>query len=347
MRKAIASSAFSSLRDNSILGILLTMKEEKRFNKRSFADILWDFWCVGSIVGIWPRFVEPNLIKTSRLKIKIPNLPQELKNFTILQFSDLHFHPKIGKLFLDRLIRKVKRLKPDLIVFTGDFLCYSILYDHDKLLQFLQRFEAPYGCYAILGNHDYQKSVCVNPRGDYDILNKKSSLVGSGFKRLFSGVKLSKVITPEAKTVEHHDTLIPLLQKTPFELLNNQTKVIPINGSALNICGLGEYMLGRCEPETAYKNYSPEFPGIILAHNPDSISKLHSYPGEIILCGHTHGGQINLPFLWKKLMFMENHQYKRGLMKSDNKWIYINRGINGTMPFRWFSPPELLHLTLE
>ena len=123
---------------------------------------------------------------------------------------------------------------------------------------------------------------------------------------------------------------------------------MPIKGAFLNVCGLGEYILGRSLPEIAFRDYDSRYPGIILAHNPDATPHLKNYPGQVILCGHTHGSQINLPWFAKKFTLLENPQYNRGLFKiSDNKWMYVNRGIGSLLPFRWFASPELTLLTLQ
>ncbi|MFQ5729018.1 MAG: UDP-2,3-diacylglucosamine diphosphatase LpxG [Waddliaceae bacterium] len=323
------------------------MKKNNLNSSFHFFDCLWDLWCIVSVIGIWPRFIEPNLISTTKLSLPIPNLPSELKNFRILQFSDLHLHQGVPDFFLKKLIKKVRKLNPDLIVFTGDFLCFSTSPDEARLKNLLHSFNAPYGCYAILGNHDYQQSVSIDEQGNYDIVKKDSSLIGKGFKRLFTPINLSKYTTPEARVLESHHELIRLLEETPFQLLDNKTKTIPVKGTALNLCGVGEHMLSRCRPEEAFQGYDKNYPGIILAHNPDCITSLHSYPGDVILCGHTHGGQVNLPWLWKKLIALENREFKRGLLRDGEKWIYVNRGIGSIIPFRWFSVPELLFLTLE
>ena len=313
----------------------------------SISQKLWDLWCIFSLIGIWPRYIEPSIIKTTTLKLSLSNLPDELKNFKILQFSDLHFHPNLSPSFTLKLLRKVSDLKPDLIVFTGDILCYSILKDKERLKNLLNSFYAPYGCYAVLGNHDYQEGVSINSQGDYDVIKRPSSSIAKGFKRLFSPLKISKKVTERARSIGLHKELVELFKQTPFELLHNQTKVMKIKNTSLNVCGVGEHMLDRCLPEIAYKNYQTRFPGIVLAHNPDCLPKLTNYPGDIVLCGHTHGGQVNIPWMWKSFTLLEDIRLKRGLYKINDKWVYVNRGLGGTMPFRWFSLPELLFLILD
>lgn len=314
---------------------------------RSNSSLLWDLWCVLSIVGIWPRFIEPYLISVSPIQLKIPNLPEGLKNFKILQFSDLHIHPGIPDFFLKKILKKCRELKPDMIVFSGDFLCYGRLTDRERLKNFIKSFDAPYGCYAILGNHDYSEAVSIDDEGNYDLIENNVPPLSKGFKRLFSTTRLSKQVTSRASQVPLHRELIEILKDSPFELLHNSTKTVQVKDTGLNVSGLGEYMLGRSLPKETFRSYDHRFPGIILAHNPDSIPRLLDYPGDVILCGHTHGGQVNLPWMWKKFTLLENMQFKKGLLKVRDKWIYVNRGISSIMPFRWFAKPEILFLTLE
>jgi uncharacterized protein len=317
--------------------------EKKKF---SLTDLLWDLWCIISVVGIWPRFIEPNLLQVTKLHIQIPNLPKDLEGLKILQFSDIHLNQQTHLFFLNKLIRKINKLKPDIIVFVGDFLCYSELKDQERLQSFLCSLSAPHGCFAVLGNHDYSQCVSINKDGEYDVIEKGSSQITQGFSRLFSNTKLAKAFTNRIKNVPLNEQLLSLIKKTPFELLHNSTKIIPFKGSHINLCGLGEYTLGRSLPQQAFQSYNPQFPGIVLAHNPDSIPGLQKYPGDLILCGHTHGGQVNLPWMWKKFTLLENMQYKHGLLKENDKWIYISRGVGSVMPFRWFAMPEIVFITL-
>lgn len=312
----------------------------------SILSKFWDLACCLSIIGIWPRFIEPNMLNVSKLRIKIPNLPPQLERFTLLQFSDLHLHA--ASRFTDKITRKIQELRPDAILFTGDFLCFGELADQQGLQRFLNSLSAPFGCYAILGNHDYAQAVSFNEEGDYDTLSQKPSALLKGLKRLFTTLTPTGRITRRARAVGLNQELIALLKSTPFELLHNESKTIPVKGSALNICGLGEYMLGRCDPAKAFQGYNPAYPGVILAHNPDSIPLLSDYPGDLILSGHTHGGQINLPGIWKKYTVMENLAYARaGLYPLHEKWLYVSRGVGGVLPFRWRSIPEIVHITLE
>lgn len=317
--------------------------------KKKLFPWIWDLWCVVSIVGIWPRFIEPRLIDLHRLTLPINNLPPSLQGLKIIHFSDLHLNRTVSQRFLAKLANKINRTDPDLILFTGDLLCYSHLKEPEELRQFLCSLKARYGCFASLGNHDYAECVSINGQGDYDILTRedKAHPLGRAFSRLLSSQKLTGKVTPAAAAVPLHQPLVELLAQTPFKLLHNESVLVAIDGSFINICGLGEYMAGRFLPEAAYQNYRKEYPGIILSHNPDTAPLLAGYPGDLILSGHTHGGQVNLPFMWKKFTLLENQAFKKGLLKVNGKWLYVSRGVGGVLNFRWFAMPEVLLLTLR
>lgn len=313
----------------------------------SFANFCWDAWCCLSIVGIWPRFIEHRLLSSTKLSLNIPSLPKELSGLRIAQFSDLHLHAKVSDHFLKKIRDHIKTFKPDLILFTGDFLCFSQLKELSRLKSFLQSLEAPYGCYCVLGNHDYQEFVSVNEKGEYDVLTASTGSIGRVLKRLWTSTKLAHYTTEKALAVQNNQTLEELLKNTPFKLLKNESIRLPIKNSFINIIGLEEYCMGRCNPTVAFQHVNKNECGIILTHNPDSIPSLIDYPGDLILAGHTHGGQVNLPWLWKKFTLMENPELKRGLFHLKNKWVYVNRGVGSVMQFRWFAMPEILFLTLE
>jgi predicted MPP superfamily phosphohydrolase len=294
----------------------------------SISQFLFDIWCVVSIIGIWPRFIEPNLLSTTRLNLHTKNLD----SFKIVQFSDLHFNEKTSDLFLDRLSARILKESPDMILFTGDFICHSKMECADKLKNFLNRFSAPYGCFAVLGNHDYDRFVSINDKGEYDIIEKSSSTFGRGLKRLFSNITLKKRATAAAKEAKLHEELIALLKETPFKLLHNNYDSIQKGKAKINLVGLGEYCLGQCHPEKAFQSLDLSNFTLVLSHNPDSFSVLKDYPGHLILSGHTHGGQVNLPWFRKKFALAEDDRLIRGLVtEKDKKPTLVMRRMVGVI----------------
>jgi predicted MPP superfamily phosphohydrolase len=312
-----------------------------------WGDKLWDAWCIASVIGVWPRFIEPRMLTVTRLELRIPALPPGLKGLKLLHLSDIHFHSGMSAAFLQRVSTKILSLQPDIIVCTGDFLCYGHLEEQARLLEFLKSLHAPLGCFAVLGNHDYASRIGLNARGDYDIAKAdERALIAQGFYRLFSNPHISGKATDEVTSMPPHADLVALLHASPFVLLHNDCRQVIVGSGGLNICGLGEYSCGKTLTQAAFEGYEKRYPGILLLHNPDGVPLLREVPGDIILCGHTHGGQVNLPWIWRKCALMEHPQFKQGLVPFFNKWVYINRGLGSIFPFRWFAPPELLLLTL-
>ena len=132
------------------------------------SSLLWNAFCTASILGIWPRFIEPRLLEISQISLKIPQLPPSLAGTKIVQLSDLHINPSISDSYLKKVTKSINAQKPDIIALTGDLICYAKLNDEaPRLERFLKELHAPHGCFVVLGNHDYAKYVTVGQNGDY------------------------------------------------------------------------------------------------------------------------------------------------------------------------------------
>ncbi|MDR3624346.1 MAG: UDP-2,3-diacylglucosamine diphosphatase LpxG [Chlamydiales bacterium] len=321
------------------------MKYSSTYNK--IAATLWDLWCIFSVIGIWPRFIEPFLLKTTTLILKIQSLPEPLSGLKIAHFTDLHFSKKSSPRFLKKLAKKITLFKPDIILFTGDLISYGTLDDPDSLQKFLSSLSAPLGAFACLGNHDYEKYVSKNQEGNFDIAQGGTHFIIKSFEQLKTKKNPSPYPSTRAKALQPNLRLQDVFKNSSFQLLENASTLLKIKDTYLNITGLGDYWTGKCVPDLAFKNYNSLYPGIVLSHNPDTYPILKSYPGELIFSGHTHGGQVNLPWIWKYFSPTKNPKFKKGLFDFGSKKLYINRGSGSHHIFRWFSPPEILFVTLR
>jgi uncharacterized protein len=299
-----------------------------------------------SIVGIWPRYIEPSLLFVTRLKWQLNEKSAHLNGLKILHFSDLHFHKKSSRGFLKKIGGKIASLEPDLLLFTGDFICYSRLDREEELLSFLGALKAPLGKFCIFGNHDYARYVSVNAQGIYAPLQPPRPLQGlkKGIKAMRGELPAASSVAEETLQVPPHEKLPALLAEAQFALLENRSHLLPCG---LNLVGLGDLGLGRCHPDKAFASYNAAYPGIILSHNPDSVPHLLPFPGEWILSGHTHGEQIHIPWpkgartFSRRLTRLGHLEYTRGLISLGEKLLYVNRGLGSFKPFRLGSPPEI------
>jgi predicted MPP superfamily phosphohydrolase len=131
---------------------------------------------------------------------------------------------------------------------------------------------------------------------------------------------------------------------TGFELLNNDTIVLNKNDETLCVCGLsGDNWKALGE---MLKELSSDCFNIFLCHYPDLIEQVKDYNIDLYLCGHTHGGQVVLPFYGALITLSKSgKKYESGLYIVGNTKLYVNRGIGlETLPapqVRFLARPEI------
>ncbi|PGS49373.1 metallophosphoesterase [Bacillus sp. AFS041924] len=257
----------------------------------------------------YSKNIEPKMLDLNHVTISSKSVSNEMNGLKIVQISDSHLGTYFSLKQLQNIVAKINKQNPDIIVFTGDLIDNSALYDKiDQIPSVLHQLKAKHGKYAIYGNHD----------------------VGGAGKRITSSVLIN----------------------SGFTILEN--KQIEINldeHSKLNIIGLDDYLLGRPNPSEAFKNVQNNAFNLLLVHEPDVADRLKEYPIDLQLSGHSHGGQIKLPFHEAIYTPPLAKIYTEGLYELKNHLkpmsLYVNRGIGTTrLPFRLFSVPEISVFTL-
>ncbi|MCM3667576.1 metallophosphoesterase [Mesobacillus maritimus] len=137
-----------------------------------------------------------------------------------------------------------------------------------------------------------------------------------------------------------------------FTLLVNDSKPITLpNGNSIYLLGIDDAMLGQPDIKAALQNTEEQSYKILLSHAPDLAETTSLYPIQLQLSGHSHGGQIQLPFYGPVVTPPFGEKYPEGfyLLGTHNELtLYVNRGIGTTrLPFRMFSKPELTLFTLS
>jgi len=220
-------------------------------------------------------------------------------DFSIVQISDLHIGGLIDKTFVKNSVLKINALKPDIVCLTGD-LIDTALDQIDDIIRELDKINAKYGVYYILGNHEY-----------------------------------------------FHDPLkvIDFMKTTQIKLLLNEH--VTIDALKLNIVGVTDrigYRTNFLPPDIhkAFSGCNNAYKTILLAHQPKFIEELGNYTPELILSGHTHGGQI-WPF---EYLVRLQQPYVKGLHKLPNgSQIYVNSGIGfWGPPMRLDSQAEIAYI---
>ncbi|AGT64437.1 UDP-2,3-diacylglucosamine diphosphatase LpxG [Chlamydia trachomatis] len=301
------------------------------------------------LTWVWANHLEPNLLRVTRLNWNLPKKFAHLHGLRIIQISDLHLNHSTPDAFLKKVSRRISSLSPDILVFTGDFVCRAKVETPERLKHFLCSLHAPLGCFACLGNHDYATYVSRDIHGK---INTISAMNSRPLKRAFTSVYQSLFASSRNEFADTLNPQIPnphlvsILRNTPFQLLHNQSATL---SDTINIVGLGDFFAKQFDPKKAFTDYNPTLPGIILSHNPDTIHHLQDYPGDVVFSGHSHGPQISLPWpkfantITNKLSGLENPELARGLFSfpEESRLLYVNRGLGGWKRIRFCSPPEI------
>ena len=254
-------------------------------------------------------------LQVVRRDAPIPGLPAAFDGITVAQLSDIHLDELTEPWFLRHAVARINSLDPDLIFLTGDYVTRQF-----GSLKFARG--AAWQCanillglkcrriYAILGNHD----IMVGPK------EVTAALTDNGIR-----------------------------------VLRNSYLPLERNGSRVWLAGLDDPTCGRPKPELAIPASIRNIPGqpvVLLCHGPDYVRSLLTHPAgqavSLMLSGHTHGGQIRLPFLGAMVLPPGGKFYPEGEFRVGPIQLYVNRGL-GTVgiPFRFDCPPEITLHTLR
>ncbi|MGD8189622.1 metallophosphoesterase [Brevibacillus ginsengisoli] len=144
------------------------------------------------------------------------------------------------------------------------------------------------------------------------------------------------------------DQIAKHLQLGGFKLLVNQSDSMVHNGGRLNIVGVDDAINGNPDLAKALQGVSEQAPTILLVHEPDYAAISSKFPIDLQLSGHSHGGQVRIPFGGPVLTSRLGKNYNAGEYKLHNMTIYTTRGIGTTiLPVRFFSRPEITVITLQ
>lgn len=181
--------------------------------------------------------------------------------------------------------------------------------------------------------------------GDYITRSRKyAASISKLFKRLQAGVGVF------ASLGNHDggdwagfstDTVVEALQKAKIRVLINESLELEYAGKQFTLVGLGDVWAGQFEPSPAFENAPPDSFTITLSHNPDTLRDLRDYRTDLVLCGHTHGGQVCIPLFGPPILPVKDKQYSSGLYREEKRLIYVNRGLGLLKRVRFNCRPEI------
>lgn len=278
--------------------------------------------CGAAGLAVYSGEVERHWIEVTQRDFFLSGLSAAFNGMRIVQLSDIHLDHFTEPSFLRRVIERVNALKPDLVLLTGDFVTASIHRGRVARLTTKSARVAAWQCagiltgleckamYAVLGNHDFG----VGPQ-----------------------------------------VVVNALETNGITVLRNACTPIERAGSRFWLAGLDDPLEGHPDPGSAIPESIrnvPNEPVILMCHGPDYSDYLLGHPAgqavDMMLSGHSHGGQVRLPFLGAVVLPPYGRKYVEGWFRLGRLQLYVNRGIGTVgLPFRFDCPPEIAVFTLR
>ncbi len=129
--------------------------------------------------------------------------------------------------------------------------------------------------------------------------------------------------------------------------IRHQCKPIHKDNQKILIGGAGDFWGDELNIDKAFANSEPTDFRILLSHNPDSVDTDFSTPLSLVLSGHTHGGQVVIPYWGPPRLPVENKNYSSGLISTPKTQLFISRGTGWSiLPVRFNCYPEIAVLEL-
>lgn len=141
-----------------------------------------------------------------------------------------------------------------------------------------------------------------------------------------------------------------VMNEANFTLLKNSHQVIEIDHDRIILAGIDDVILGQPDLQKAIENTNPELLTILLAHEPDFADKTVNFPVDVQLSGHSHGGQVRLPFIGHLYTPTYAEKYVDGkyMFETSGLHLFVSRGIGTTrLPYRFLCVPEISLYTLK
>ena len=140
-----------------------------------------------------------------------------------------------------------------------------------------------------------------------------------------------------------------MLRSAGITLLTNTRRTLERSGQRLCLAGVDDLWAGRPDLNAALDGADGQVPRVLLCHNPDYAERMPSAPRvDLMLCGHTHGGQVRLPLVGRPWLPIRNGKYAAGLTRGPHCRVYTSCGLGMVgLPIRLGCRPELPLITLR
>lgn len=284
----------------------MARKKKKRFKFFGFFKFLLLLILIGGLIYLYVTYFELKNYQVHDYKVASKKITDNFDGFTIVHLSDLHYGRVFEKKDLEKIVKMVNKINPDIVVITGDLIdkdtkmTTTISADISSLLN---KIKAVSGKYIISGNHDLKFDEwenIVNNTGFINLNNNYDTI----YNKSYDFIMIAGLSSFKDK-----------------ESITNK------NQKAENFL-------------SSFEKDGPVF-NILLMHEPDYIDDLEKNKYDLILAGHSHGGQIIIPFVGPIIKPAGANKYYDTHYKIKDSDLYISNGLGvSNYNFRLFNTPS-------
>lgn len=272
-------------------------------NKHIALKILLFLVILGVFSLLWARYVSTSGLIVKEYAIRNDKLSEDYDGLKIVHFSDLHFGSTIFKDELKNVVETINNQGPDIVVFTGDLVESGVVLTDEELNTLVEELKKI---------NPTIETLAVDGNHDYD--------ENGYFNRV--------------------------MEQLDWNVLNNTYDFVYYNSKTpIVFVGLKDLMYGKQDYENAFSfinEMNEDLYTIVLAHEPDQVDEFNSYSFDLVLSGHSHLGQVRLPFIGALYTPQGAKKYYDEYYKINNAELYISGGIGtSTIKFRFFNKPSI------
>jgi uncharacterized protein len=280
-----------------------------KFSRRDFLKLALETFATGIVSLLYPLIIEPSWVDIEEVDLPLARLPKSFSGFRLAQISDIHIGGWMNRAYLRQVIELVERQKPDLVVITGDHL---------------------------LG-HSWNNALDTAAK---DYVAEMSVLTQK--------VRVLAVLGNHDYWTDATKVREMLLQCGVLEI-GNSIYTLKRNDDELHIAGVDDIWEKHDRLDEVLAKLPESGAAILLAHEPNfADTSAETGRFDLQLSGHTHGGQVVIPFYGAPILPYLGDKYYSGLYKVRQMWQYTNRGVGMIEPsVRFNCRPEITIFTLQ
>ena len=258
------------------------------------------------------------MLELTEIALFLPRLPKELEGVRVVQLADLHVK-RYGR--LERRVQEVVRAGCDLLVCTGD-TCSELQVPNP-----LARWCKGGRRMLVPPRVDQAIDVCGRLLGDFQGRGPAIFLQGN----------------------HDPDEFVDRVRQLGAWVLTNETRQVELAGVRINVCGAGRNRREYADVAQTLLGMDAELFTLGLCHYPEMAEALAAAGVDLILAGHTHGGQVCLPGGWPVVTHSRTgRRYCAGLAPIGDSVLYTSRGVGtSVLGPRVFCPAEVVRFTLR